>query len=180
MQLLQEYYDAVSEVVIECGGTIKDFAGDGILTLVGAPIAYADHAQRALLLAQRIQQRGQHVLSRWRTLGLDVGLGVGVASGYVTVGALGGQRHLEYAAVGPPVNLAARLCALAEPGEILVDQRTVGLSGDGQPGLRFEQLEPVVLKGFARPEVIFRALVTEGSSAPRLAASPDSPPHQAR
>jgi adenylate cyclase len=108
MQLLQEYYDAAGEAVTESGGTIQNFAGDGILTLVGAPIPYADHAQRAVIMALKMRERGEHVLSRWQKLRLDVGLGIGLASGYVTVGAIGGERRLEYVAVGPPVNLAAR------------------------------------------------------------------------
>jgi len=155
MQLLQQYYDGVGEAVMECGGTIKDFAGDGILALVGAPIPYADHAERAVAMALKIRERGAHVLDRWRTLGIDLGLGVGVASGYVTVGTLGGERRLEYAAVGPPVNLAARLCALAESGQILADQRTVGLLGGDGSTQRFTKLDPVILKGFARPETVF-------------------------
>jgi adenylate cyclase len=155
MQLLQEYYDAAGEAVTESGGTIQNFAGDGILTLVGAPIPYADHAQRAVIMALKMRERGEHVLSRWHKLGLDVGLGIGLASGYVTVGAIGGERRLEYAAVGPPVNLAARLCALAESGQILADQRTVGLIGDNGGVYRFEKLDPVALKGFARAVTVF-------------------------
>jgi adenylate cyclase len=150
IQLLQQYYDAIGAAVTQGGGTIKDFAGDGILTLVGAPVPYPDHARRAVAMALEIQERGADVLSRWRNLGLDIGLGVGIASGYVTVGALGGGRRLEYAAVGPPVNLAARLCALAESGQILADQRTVGLIGANGDSPQFKKLDPVTLKGFTR------------------------------
>jgi class 3 adenylate cyclase len=155
MQLLQEYYDAAGVAVTESGGTIQNFAGDGIVTLVGAPIPYPDHAQRAMITALKMRERAQHVLSRWQKLGLDIGLGVGIASGYVTVGAIGGERRLEYAAVGPPVNLAARLCALAESGQILAHQRTVGLLGDHAGAYRFRKLEPVTLKGFARAVTVF-------------------------
>lgn len=155
MQLLQQYYDAIGEAVTECGGTIKDFAGDGALTLVGAPIPYADHAPRAVGMALRMRARGGDVLSRWQKLGLDLGLGIGIASGYVTVGAIGGERRLEYAAVGPPVNLAARLCALADSGEILADQRTVGLSSENGHAYRFDKRDPVTLKGFTRPVTVF-------------------------
>jgi class 3 adenylate cyclase len=141
--------------VTEGGGTIKDFAGDGILTLVGAPIPYADHAQRAVAMALEMRARGRQVLSHWQKLGLDLGLGIGIASGYVTVGAIGGERRLEYAAVGPAVNLAARLCALAESGQILADQRTAGLIGEDGAAYRFEPLNPVALKGFTRPVTVF-------------------------
>ena len=73
----------------------------------------------------------------------------------MTVGAIGGERRLEYVAVGPAVNLAARLCALAESTQILVHQRTVGLIGDHAGAYRFERLEPVNLKGFARAVTVF-------------------------
>jgi len=176
MQLLQQYYDAISDVTIGCGGTIKDFAGDGILVLVGAPIPYADHAERAVAMALKIQERGALVLARWRQLAADLGLGVGVASGYVTVGALGGQRRLEYAAVGPPVNLAARLCALAEAGQILADQRTVALVGENGRGARFTKLEPVILKGFARPETVY-AVNPQGSATEGVCDAADAEKH---
>ncbi len=155
MQLLQQYYEVIGAAVTEGGGTIKDLAGDGILTLVGAPIPYADHAQRAVAMALEMRDRGRQVLSHWQKLGLDLGLGLGIASGYVTVGAIGGERRLEYAAVGPPVNLAARLCALAESGQILADQRTAGLIGDNGAAHRFEKLDSVTLKGFTRPVMVF-------------------------
>jgi adenylate cyclase len=155
MQLLQQYYDAIGEAVAECGGTIKDFAGDGILTLVGAPIPCADHAQRAVTMALKMRERGSVVLSRWRKLGLDIGLGVGIASGYVTIGAIGSKGRLEYAAVGSPVNLAARLCTRADAGQILADQRTVGSIDDDGAGHRFENLGTVELKGFSRAVAVF-------------------------
>ena len=159
MELLREYYDTIGAVVSAFGGTVKDLAGDGILCLVGAPIPYADHARRAVDMSLRMRERGGEVLSRWRAMGLDLGLGIGVASGYVTVGVLGGSERLEYAAVGPPVNLAARLCARAESGQILVDQRTVGLVGENDRS-RFERLEhEETLKGLSRP-VVIHALIS--------------------
>ncbi|MGH7818469.1 MAG: adenylate/guanylate cyclase domain-containing protein, partial [Candidatus Binatia bacterium] len=155
IQFLREYYQAIGDAVTEFGGTIKDFAGDGVLTLVGAPIAYADHAPRAVRMALRIRENAARVIERWRRLGLELGLGVGVASGFVTVGAISGAGRFEYAAVGPAVNLAARLCDRAEAGRILVDQRTVGLVGDDvAPGV-LERLDAVELKGVARPVTVY-------------------------
>src|SRR5438067_3215853 len=140
MKLLEEYYSAAGEAVAQFGGTIKDFAGDGILALVGAPIPVGDHARRAVEMALAIHDRGDQVLVRWRTLGLDLGLGVGVASGFATVGAIGAAGRLEYGAVGPVVNLASRLASHARSGEVLAEPRVVGLAGNGP--VRFEKLEP--------------------------------------
>jgi class 3 adenylate cyclase len=155
MQLLTGYYDVVGRAVTEFGGTIKDHAGDGVLCLVGAPVAHADHAARAIGLALALRERGTTTLAAWRRLGLDLGLGIGVASGYVTVGAIRGATRLEYVAVGPAVTLASRLCQFAESGRILVDQRTVGLLGEGARGRRIEARGTTELKGFARPTPLF-------------------------
>jgi adenylate cyclase len=155
MQLLEEYYGVVGQVVTKFGGSIKDFAGDGILALVGAPIPYADHARRAVGMAVEIRDRANTILSHWNNLGRALGLGVGVASGFVTVGAIGGTERLEYVAVGPAVNLAARLCSRAEAGQVLAEPRVAGSVGDGGNGYHFEKLEAVELKGFARPVTVF-------------------------
>jgi adenylate cyclase len=153
MKLLEEYYSAAGGAVAQLGGTIKDFAGDGILALVGAPIQVADHARRAIEMALAVRDRGDEVLVRWRRLGLDVGLGVGAASGFATVGAIGAAGRLEYGAVGPVVNLASRLASHARASEVLVEPRVAGLAGEGP--FRFEKLEPAELKGFARPVMIY-------------------------
>lgn len=151
IHILREYYDAVGTAASASGGTIKDQAGDGVLILVGAPIAFPDHARRALELAKRIREHGGELAGRWSDEELHLGVGVGVASGYVTVGVIGAASRLEYTAVGPAVNLASRLCAEAEPGEVLLDQRTIELlaaearTGEVRPG------EALRLKGFQQP-----------------------------
>ena len=75
----------------------------------------------------------------------------GVASGYATVGDIGGASRLEYTAVGSPVNLASRLCAEAAHGEVLVDTRTVELVGNAMPQSPLHAGEALQLKGFAAP-----------------------------
>jgi len=152
MHILREYYDTVGAAAAECGGTIKDQAGDGVLILVGAPIAYPDHAQRALRMAARIRLSGMEITARWSDADLQLGVGVGVASGFVTVGVIGAASRLEYTAVGPAVNLASRLCAEAAHGEVLIDPRTIELLGEEarsrhplRPG------EALQLKGFQQP-----------------------------
>ena len=151
IRILREYYDAVGAAATECGGTIKDQAGDGVLTLVGAPIPLSDHAQRALRLATRIREKGVEITARWSDADMRLGVGVGVASGFVTVGVIGAASRLEYTAVGPAVNLASRLCGEAEPGEILIDSHTIELLGaePKHPGLR--PGEALTLKGFQQP-----------------------------
>jgi class 3 adenylate cyclase len=151
IQILREYYDAVGTAAAEFGGTIKDQAGDGVLILVGAPIAFEDHAQRALELAKRIRVSGIAVTERWSDAELQLGVGVGVASGFVTVGVIGAASRLEYTAVGPAVNLASRLCSEAVHGEILVDLRTLELLQNESHRAELVPGEALKLKGFASP-----------------------------
>ena len=155
MQLLGEYYSLLGKVVTKYGGTIKDLAGDGMLALVGAPLAVPDHAERSLRLASELRRELTQMVDHWRSLGRDLGFGIGVASGFVTVGAISGAGRFEYAAVGPAVNLAARLCDRAETGTILVDQRTVGLVGDDVAEGVLQRLDAIELKGVARPVTVY-------------------------
>ncbi|TAN50206.1 MAG: adenylate/guanylate cyclase domain-containing protein [Betaproteobacteria bacterium] len=151
IRILREYYDAVGTAAAASGGTIKDQAGDGVLILVGAPIPFEDHAGRALELAKRIRDLGIALSDRWSDAELHLGVGVGVASGYVTAGVIGAASRLEYTAVGAAVNLAARLCSEAEHGEVLLDQRTIELVAAQSWRDAVRPGEALKLKGFQQP-----------------------------
>ena len=155
IQILREYYDMVGTAVASVGGTIKDQAGDGVLVLIGAPIWSEDHAKRAIELARLIREGGIALSAQWSTPELQLGVGVGAATGFVTVGVIGAASRLEYTAVGPAVNLASRLCSEALHGEVLVDERSKELLSNAgvSEGLRIR--EPLNLKGFAQPVANF-------------------------
>ncbi len=147
LELLRAFYDAIGEVTTEFGATIKDYAGDGVLILLGAPIPCEDAREKAVRLAARLHVAVAPVLAHWSGHGVNLGFGVGVASGLVTVGVIGGAR-LEYVAVGPTVNLASRLCDHAGAGETLADASTVDAVG----GLvQAEQGALLRFKGFPEP-----------------------------
>ena len=151
IKTLREYYDAVGEVVAEFGGTIKDYAGDGILILVGAPLPMPNHAHSAIEMARRIRAAGISVVDRRSTATHRLGIGIGVASGVVTVGIIGSASRWEYTAVGSAVNLACRLCEQARHGEILVDSRTAELAG----GSGLEERKRLEVKGYDEPVPAF-------------------------
>jgi class 3 adenylate cyclase len=151
IQILREYYDAVGEAAARVGGTIKDQAGDGVLILVGAPIAFDDHARRALELAGLIRSSGRELSDRWSDRELRLGVGAGVASGFVTVGVIGAGSRLEFTAVGPAVNLASRLCSEAAHGEVLVDQRTTELYRAAGDQVDLVPAAALKLKGYRDP-----------------------------
>ncbi len=151
LDLLGEYYDALGRYAADAHATIKDYAGDGVLILVGAPIERSDHADAAMALAKAARSACDGVLASWSTGPHPLGLGIGVASGRATVGAIGSVDRMEYTAVGDPINLAARLCSAARPGEILVDQNTADLCANNGLVPR----EPIALKGLAEPQPVY-------------------------
>jgi len=151
IQILRQYYDVVGAAAARFGGTIKDQAGDGVLILVGAPVAFADHARRALDMAKTIRADTLPLIARWSDAELRLGVGVGVASGFVTVGVIGAASRLEYTAVGPAVNLASRMCSEAEHAEVLVDQRTNELLDSLARERELRPGEALRLKGYEQP-----------------------------
>ena len=151
IKILRQYYDVVGAAAARSGGTIKDQAGDGVLILVGAPVPFADHARRALDMAKKIRADAMALSERWSDAELRLGVGVGVASGFVTVGVIGAASRLEYTAVGPAVNLASRMCSEAEHGEVLVDQRTNELLDSIARERELRPGEALRLKGYEQP-----------------------------
>ncbi len=116
--------EAVARIVLaveSLGGTVKDLAGDGVLSFFGAPIAHEDDAERALRAAlqvvQEVERYGAEVAAAWGVP--DLAVRVGVATGPVVLGQIGAGERVEYAAFGDTVNIAARLQAHAEPNSVL-------------------------------------------------------------
>lgn len=145
VDLLQRYYAAVGAAAAAEGATVKDHAGDGVLLLLGAPVAQQDHAQRAVRLSQALHAALSPVLAAQQ-----LGLGIGIASGEATVGAIQGAGRLEYVAVGPVINLASRLCQRAADGEVLIDHSTHAALA-AEESARFAARPAESLKGIDDP-----------------------------
>lgn len=147
---LEDYYDHVGRIAATYDATIKDYAGDGVLLLVGAPLHCEDHADRAVAMADQLVRELSAELASWCEE-TPLGIGAGVATGEATVGLVGGVR-MEYIAVGSVVNRASRLCDAAASGQVLVDEAT--RSQIKQRHGRTPELEPQAdldLKGFDGP-----------------------------
>ncbi|WP_377829396.1 cache domain-containing protein [Bradyrhizobium lupini] len=119
---LQEYYEVVGAVIARHEATLIQFAGDGVMILLNAPMAVADPAHRAVRLAIDLQREVQSLATLWSKKGCVMGFGIGIGMGPATVGTIGYEGRLDYTAVGSGVNLASRLCDLAGDGQILVDK----------------------------------------------------------
>ena len=163
MEVLSEYHLALGELVFAYEGTLEHFAGDGLLVFFNDPVPCPDAADRAVRMAVDMRERVAGLQEGWRRKGHDLGFGVGIAQGYATLGRVGFPGRYDYAAIGTVTNLAARLCAMAGPDQILVSQRVRhGIVGP----VDCREVGPLDLKGFSRPveayEVI--ALQQEGVS----------------
>lgn len=121
MRVLGEYYEALGSVITRSEATLTTFAGDGLMVLINAPVPCADPALRAVDMAVEMQTVVQQLAGGWRSHGHALGFGVGLAMGPATVGGIGYEGRVEYTAIGNVVNLASRLCALAEDRQILAD-----------------------------------------------------------
>jgi class 3 adenylate cyclase len=137
VEVLRDYYAAVIASAEEFGATVKDFAGDGALVLVGAPYPRADHTRAGLRLARDLLLRVREVTADWSTPDTPLGAGIGIASGECAVGPIGSLAQLEYAAVGTAVNLSHRLCDIAKDGQILMAAGTARALEES-PGWRRE------------------------------------------
>ncbi len=148
MRVLGDYHAAMGELVMAHGGTLERFAGDGMMIFFNDPVQIEQPALSATVMATQMQQRFTHVAHGWRKLGIDLSMGIGIAQGYATIGAIGYEGRRDYGAIGVVTNLAARLCGEAAGGSILVSQRVYGGVEDSLHG---EAVGPLALKGFHAP-----------------------------
>ena len=147
--ILAKHLAAMAEVVLSHGGMIDKFAGDAVMAVFGAPDPQPDHAERALRCAQDMQAR-QAELNVDADSPLD--MGIGVNTGVVIAGTMGGGGRLEYTVIGDAVNVAQRLQTVAGPGEIIAASSTVAAS----PGVVAEPAGAQEVKGRTEPVEIFR------------------------
>jgi class 3 adenylate cyclase len=133
MSVLSEYYEALGRAITSFAATLTSFSGDGLMVLINAPVPVEEPAQRAVDLAVEMQRSVQELIGCWRARGYDIGFGIGLASGWATVGRIGYESRFDYTAIGSVVNLAARLCASAADREILIDGQVAEAVKDKRP-----------------------------------------------
>ena len=155
IDVLQEYHTAMGELIGQFEGTLERFTGDGIMVFFGDPITVSNPLERAVRLSLAMRERVGTLTPRWSRRGYDLGLGIGVALGYATIGAIGFEGRWDYAAIGRVTNLAARLCAEAQSGQILINQPSLD---DMENLLEIESIGDLTLKGFQRPVPVLNIL----------------------
>ncbi len=152
MEMLHAFHASMGQIVMDHGGTLERFAGDAVMVFFNDPVLMENHAEQALRMAQAMQDRFAPMHSAWSQRGYELGLGCGVAQGYATLGQIGFEGRWDYAAIGNVTNLAARLCAHAESGQVLVDRKIMARVG---ALMQATPVGPLTLKGFTQPVPAF-------------------------
>jgi class 3 adenylate cyclase len=155
MGVLREYHAAMGRLVLEHDGTLERFTGDGMMIFFNDPVPVPDPAPRAVRMAVAMRTRVAEIAATWRNRGYDLDLGIGVAQGYATIGAIGFEGRWDYGAIGTVTNLAARLCGEARAGQILVPRRVLGLVEDI---VTVEPVGDLALRGFLKPVAAFNII----------------------
>ncbi|MBI3127932.1 MAG: HAMP domain-containing protein [Candidatus Tectomicrobia bacterium] len=151
-EFLRGYHGEMGRLIFKYEGTTERFAGDGIMVFFNDPIPQEDHTDRAVQMALEMQARVRELRPGWLRRGYDLDLGVGLAAGYATLGTVGFEGRMDYAAIGNVTNLAARLSSEAKGGQILTNQRTLGRVEDRAEA---EPVGELQLKGLTRPVPTF-------------------------
>jgi len=160
VELLNEYFSEMTDLIFDNGGTLDKYLGDGIMALFGAPWPKPDDAQRCVKTASEMQRALTALNRQWQARGQEpLQMGLGINTGQVTAGNIGCSKRMDYTVIGDAVNLASRLCAHAAGGQILISETTFREIHGGIPAQR---LESIRVKGKAAPVEIFEILWDRG------------------
>jgi adenylate cyclase len=148
MNVLREYHTALGTLIFRFEGTLERFTGDGLMVFFNDPLPCEDHALQGVRMAVAMRQEMGKLVETWRRRAYQLDFGVGIAQGYATLGMIGFEGRVDYAAVGPATNLASRLCDAARGGQILISQRVYA---EVEELVEAESLGELALKGLRHP-----------------------------
>lgn len=168
IEVLNRYFDAQADIVQQHQGDVDKFIGDALVAVFEGD----DMERRAVACAVGITQAMTDLLEELPEHKLHVG--IGVASGVVVMGAMGARERMDFTVLGSTVNLSARLCSKADPDQVLTDRATRD-AARGLPGVRFEELPAIPLKGYADPVPVFAA-IGDASDFPLAENTSGEPP----
>lgn len=153
LQMLNEFFELMVEIVFRHEGTVDKFVGDMIMVLWGAPIAHDDDPVRAVQAAIDMQKALKRLNETRRLEGQPpLEIGIGVNTGEIVAGYIGSTRTMSYSVIGNAVNVASRLCSAAQAGQILISEETYRRVGGR---FRAEELSPLRAKGISLPLKVF-------------------------
>jgi class 3 adenylate cyclase len=161
--LLNRFFELILGEVHRYEGTVNQFLGDGFMALFGAPLAFEDHARRAVLAALAIQQAFQEWRSDTDPTHASLAVRIGLNSGPVVVGKIGDNLRMDYTAIGDTTNLAARLQQIAKPGAIYLSEHTHELV---QQWVECRALGKRAIKGKPEPLMVYEAIHARERAGP--------------
>ncbi len=144
--VLRQYQAVVGGLAVANGGTVEHFAGDGLMFFFNDPTPVVDHQLAAVRTACEMRERFGLLSTAWRKRGYELGLGIGIATGFATLGRIGFEGRYDYAAIGNSVILASRLSGAAKADQILISQRVFAAVEDF---VEADTVTSVELKGFS-------------------------------
>ena len=150
--VLREFHAAVGPLVTRFEGTLDHFSGDGLMVYFNDPLPCPDPADRAVRMAVEMRAAVGELMSGWRRRGFDLGLGIGVAQGYATLGQIGFEERVDYTAIGTVTNLATRLCGEARDGQILLSKRVATAV---EATVTLEEIGNLALKGLSQAVAVY-------------------------
>jgi len=159
MAVLREYHSAMGKLIMEHEGILECFIGDGMMVIFNDPVPVPNPQERAVRMALAMREDFEVIAAGWRKVGFDIGMGIGIAQGYATIGEIGFEGRWDYGSIGTVCNLAARLCGEAKSGQILMPQRFVGMV---EPLVDAEPIGELSLKGFHRSVAAYNVLGLKG------------------
>src|SRR5947209_3239341 len=153
VEILNEYFTRVSDVIFDYGGTLDKYIGDAVMAVFGAPISKGNDAAHCVNSAIQIQRllielNRDAATRRWP----ELRVGIGINTGIVTAGNIGSPRRIDYTVIGDTVNTASRLMSNAAGGQILISQSTAGALGES---FDLQRLPPLMVKGRTEPVQVF-------------------------
>jgi adenylate cyclase len=152
MRVLGEFHAAMGELIMASGATLERFAGDGMMIFFNDPIEMPEPAAASVHMALAMQRRFAELQTLWQARGYTLAMGIGIAQGVATIGAIGFEGRRDYGAIGSVTNLAARLCGEARGGQILVSRQA---AESARALVSLQAAGEVRLKGFATPVEVF-------------------------
>ncbi len=155
MKVLHDYHLAMGPVISAYQGTLEQFSGDGMMVFLNDPLPVPHHPEQTVRMALAMRERALTLSREWSQRGIMLGAGIGIDTGYATLGAVGFEGRETYSAIGTVSNLAARLCSEAQHGQILISRRLLHVVEDC---VQTESLGELRLKGFQQTVSVYNVL----------------------
>jgi class 3 adenylate cyclase len=155
IEVLQTYHEQMGRLISRYGATIDHRAGDGVMLFFNDPVPCDQPVLSAVRQALDMRHEFSKLNENWKKLDYELGLGIGIAAGYATMGVVGFEGRYDYTANGNVLNLTARLCDEAKDGQILISQKALVKI---EPHVNVEPVGTLKLKGVAKPVETFNVV----------------------